>query len=90
MADPDARPVADASTRPPDEAGDARDYDCNYYLRVLRDTFAARLARAFAPEDFVTIFADPEQPSLFGAALAEARPILTVLDSTLTTPAESP
>jgi DNA polymerase I len=47
---------------------------------VLRETFAARLARGLTPEDFAAVFADPRQPSLFEASLATARPILTVID----------
>jgi DNA polymerase, archaea type len=58
---------------------DPRDYDVEHYLRVLRDTYAARLSRALDPEDFAAIFADPEQPSLFARSLAGARPILTMI-----------
>jgi DNA polymerase, archaea type len=73
----------------PDEEGldagasaDARDYDVEYYLRVLRDTFAARLARALDPEDYAHVFGDPEQPSLFASSLEDATPILTRLAHT--------
>ena len=59
---------------------DPRDYDADFYARQLRETFAARLVRALTPEDFATVFADPEQPSLFTSSLANARPVLTVLD----------
>jgi DNA polymerase I len=45
------------------ESGSHRDYDVDYYLHVLRDTFAARLARALAPRDFAAVFADPGQRS---------------------------
>jgi DNA polymerase elongation subunit (family B) len=62
---------------------DARDYDVDYYVRVLRETFAARLARALAPEDFAAIVADPEQPSLFPPPLEASRPILTMLPDPL-------
>ena len=44
-----------------------------------RDTFAARLARAFTPEDFAAVFADPDQPSLFASALGAVRPVLTTM-----------
>jgi DNA polymerase elongation subunit (family B) len=44
---------------------DSRDYDVEHYLRVLRDTYAARLVRALTPGDFANVFADPDQPSLF-------------------------
>jgi len=56
---------------------DPRDYDVAHYLRVLRDTYAARLERAFAPADFATVFADPEQPSLWSGALTGVRTVLT-------------
>jgi DNA polymerase elongation subunit (family B) len=58
---------------------DPRDYDVDYYVRLLRETFAARLVRALTPEDFATVFADPQQLSLFSPSLAQARPVLTVL-----------
>ena len=70
LADPDA----------PASASDPRDYDIAYYLRLLRDTFAARLERGLSAEDFAAVCADPAQPSLFERPLAESRPILTVLD----------
>ncbi|HYQ30370.1 MAG TPA: hypothetical protein VER04_24240, partial [Polyangiaceae bacterium] len=64
-----------------DQAGvpDPRDYDVAYYLRLLRETFAARLARGLRADDFAAICAAPEQPSLFERSLADARPILTIL-----------
>jgi DNA polymerase I len=60
-------------------SADPRDYDVSHYLRLLKDTFAARLARALTPGDFAAVVADPEQPSLFDPDLASARPILSVL-----------
>jgi uncharacterized membrane protein len=56
---------------------DARDYDVEYYVRVLRESFATRLERAVEPEHFAALFDDPLQLSLFGAGLARARPVLT-------------
>jgi DNA polymerase I len=63
-----------------DAVGDAdrRDYDVEYYARLLLDTFAARLSRALAPLDFDAVFADPEQLMLFAPSLEDMRPILTV------------
>ncbi len=55
---------------------DPRDYDVEYYERLLRQTFAVRLARAFTPEDFAAVFADPDQGSLFSQPLDEIRPVL--------------
>jgi DNA polymerase, archaea type len=60
------------------EAGN-QDYDASYYLRQLRTTYAERLARAFTPDDFATLFADPTQPTLFTLSLADIQPILTIL-----------
>jgi DNA polymerase elongation subunit (family B) len=56
---------------------DPRDYDVDHYVRVLRESFADRLARALRPEHFVAIVADPEQPSLFDAQLESAGAVLT-------------
>jgi DNA polymerase elongation subunit (family B) len=46
-------------------SGDDRDYDADHYARQLRQTFASRLACAFTPADYETVFADPDQLSLF-------------------------
>jgi DNA polymerase elongation subunit (family B) len=58
-----------------------RDYDIDYYSRLLRDTYASRLARGLCAEDFANVVADPQQYSLFEASLAEACPILTQLSA---------
>jgi DNA polymerase I len=58
---------------------DPHDYDVDYYARLLRETFAARFARALEPEVFQAVFADPAQLSLFSPSLEQARPVLTVL-----------
>jgi DNA polymerase elongation subunit (family B) len=66
----------------PDEDEDAiagedpRDYDVAHYARVLREIFAARLERAFTPEDFAAVFADPGQLSLFAPPIESVRPVL--------------
>jgi DNA polymerase elongation subunit (family B) len=57
-------------------AHDAHDYDADHYLRVLRETWATRLERALAPDDFDAVFADPAQGALFERSLAGARPVL--------------
>lgn len=59
-------------------AADPRDYDVEHYARVLRDNFAARLARALAPGDFAAVFADPDQLSLFAPPTDAMRPVLDV------------
>ena len=58
------------------EIGDPRDYDVAHYERILRDNFAARLARAFTPEDFAVVFADPDQGSLFAPPVDAIHPVL--------------
>jgi len=57
-----------------------RDYDCDYYVRQFRTTYAARLASAFAPEDFAVVFADVDQLSLFTPSLESIRTVLTARD----------
>ena len=42
-------------------------------------SFAARLARGFAPADFAAVFADPDQLALFAPALDAIQPVLTTL-----------
>ncbi len=63
------------------EHADDRDYDVAHYSRVLRETFAARLARAFTPADYEALFANPEQMSLFAPPVGSIRPILTPAES---------
>ncbi len=55
---------------------DPRDYDVEHYARVLRDSFASRLARAFTPEDYASLFAEPDQLQLFARPAEDIRPIL--------------
>ncbi|NVB77906.1 MAG: DNA polymerase II [Kofleriaceae bacterium] len=59
------------------DESDPRDYDVDYYVRILRDNFAARLVRAFSPDDYAAVFADPDQLALFAPPFASIRPILT-------------
>ena len=61
------------------ETTEPRDYDVEHYVRLLRETFAARLARAFTPADFDAVFADPDQLSLLPPSFETMRPILTRL-----------
>ena len=58
---------------------DPRGYDVEHYVRLLRDTYAARLARAFRMEDFDDVFADADQHSLFATAIETIRPLLTTM-----------
>jgi DNA polymerase, archaea type len=59
------------------EIADRRDYDVDHYARLLRQTFAARLARAFTPAGFEALLADPDQMSLFTPPIATILPVLT-------------
>jgi DNA polymerase elongation subunit (family B) len=54
----------------------SRDYDIDHYARVLRDTFASRLACGFSPGDYDCVFADPDQMSLFAPPIAAIRTAL--------------
>jgi DNA polymerase I len=58
---------------------DPRDYDIEHYVRALRVNYASRLIRALNRDDFVSIFEDPEQPSLFPSDFEAMRPVLTTL-----------
>jgi len=64
-----------------DAGADPRDYDVDHYARVLRDTYAARLARGLSAGDFDAVFADPDQLSLFALPAAEMRTVLSTLPS---------
>ena len=56
---------------------DRRDYDVDHYVRLLCDTYASRLTRAFRPEDYAAVFADPSQMSLFAPTVATISTILS-------------
>jgi DNA polymerase elongation subunit (family B) len=58
---------------------DSRDYDVEHYARLLGETFASRLERAFAPQDYAAVFGDPDRPSLFEPLVSTVRPVLTRL-----------
>ncbi|WP_297165937.1 DNA polymerase domain-containing protein [Thermogemmatispora sp.] len=53
------------------ELAERRDYDVEYYIRLLTSSYAARLRKAFAPEDFEALFREDRQLALF----AETRPL---------------
>jgi hypothetical protein len=65
------------TTEDGEPSDDTRDYDATHYIRLLRETFAARLARAFTADDFATLFGDPLQPSLFATPIETIHPVLT-------------
>lgn len=55
---------------------DRRDYDVDHYARLLRETFAARMARAFTPTDYSALFADSSQLLLFTLPISAIRTVL--------------
>ncbi len=63
---------------PSRETPDHRNYDAEHYVRLLQRTFVTRLARAFRPIDFATVFADAQQLPLFVPSLESIRPVLDV------------
>ena len=69
--------VRDPDDTEDETPADPRDYDIDHYVHVLRETFAARFARAFSSDDFATVFENPDQLSLFTTPLASIRTVLT-------------
>jgi DNA polymerase elongation subunit (family B) len=63
-------------------SADPRDYDAEHYVRLLRGSYAERLARAFTAEDFAVLFADPDQFSLFADSIGAIRTVLVTLPTT--------
>ncbi len=54
----------------------ARDYDTEYYVKKLRDTYAARLSKAVAPDDLNALFG--EMRGLFDRDPSEIQPVVVV------------
>jgi DNA polymerase I len=52
-----------------------RDYDVEHYLQVLVTSYAARLRKAFAPEDFEQLFRVDGQPGLFDRPVESIEPV---------------
>jgi DNA polymerase elongation subunit (family B) len=51
-----------------------RDYDVEHYVRTLVTSYAERLRKAFAPEDFDQLFS-PDQPGLFDRPVESIEPV---------------
>ncbi len=68
-------PDGDEGPRPTGAAGrnldDARDYDVEHYVHALVASYATRLRKAFAPEDFQQLFRVDGQPGLFDRRVEE-------------------
>jgi len=57
------------------EKKEQRDYDVEHYLQVLVTSYAARLRKAFAPEDFAQLFRLDGQSGLFDRPVASIEPL---------------
>lgn len=53
---------------------DRRDYDVEHYLQVLVTSYAARLRKAFTPDDFEQLFRLDTQPGLFDRPIESIQP----------------
>jgi DNA polymerase, archaea type len=54
-------------------AEDRRDYDVGYYTRLLHDSYASRMRKAFRAEDFARLFREKPQPGLYERWLTTAQ-----------------
>ncbi len=57
-----------------EEVANRRDYDVEHYLRVLVTSYAARLRKAFTPDDFTQLFRIDAQAGLFDLPIEEIQP----------------
>jgi DNA polymerase I len=64
----------DDSLSPHAAFADRRDYDVNHYIQVLITSYAARLRKAFSPEDFEQLFRLESQPGLFDQPVESIQP----------------
>jgi DNA polymerase I len=55
---------------------DPRDYDVEWYVRLLRETYAARMMRAFTTDEYAAVFPHPDQLTLFAPPIERVRAIL--------------
>jgi DNA polymerase elongation subunit (family B) len=62
--------------RPSSRLDDRRDYDVEHYLGVLVTSYAGRLRKAFAPEDFAQLFRTDAQLGMFDTPIERIQPIL--------------
>ncbi len=57
-----------------EQMANRRDYDVDHYLRVLVTSYAARLRKAFEPEDFEQLFRPDGQAGLFDRPVESIQP----------------
>ena len=62
------------SSSPREAIADRRDYDVNHYIQVLITSYAARLRKAFSPENFEQLFRLENQPGLFDQPVESIQP----------------
>jgi DNA polymerase elongation subunit (family B) len=63
-----------SSADQPDPPVERRDYDVAHYIHVLLTSYAARLRKAFAPEDFEQLFRLDDQLSIFDQPIEQIEP----------------
>jgi DNA polymerase elongation subunit (family B) len=68
--------VADPEDDLESNTSDPRDYDVEWYVRLLRETYAARMMRAFTMDDYAAVFPHPDQLTLFAPPIEGVRTIL--------------
>lgn len=71
---PDSLNEVNALSSPRAVIADRRDYDINHYIQVLVTSYAARLRKAFSPEDFAQLFRLESQPGLFDQPVESIQP----------------
>jgi DNA polymerase elongation subunit (family B) len=69
----DDQALAPEETR--ESSAGRRDYDVGHYLQVLLTSYAGRLRKAFAPEDFQQLFRPDAQLGLFDRPLQAIEPL---------------
>jgi DNA polymerase elongation subunit (family B) len=74
-------------TQQQDDIANRHDYDVDHYLRVLVSSYAARLRKAFSPDDFARLFR-LEQPGLFDQPIETIQPLWIRCQTTQTTPSK--
>lgn len=57
-----------------EDRSDSRDYDVAHYVQVLLTSYASRLRKAFAPDDFEQVFRLDDQLSLFDQPIEQIEP----------------
>jgi DNA polymerase I len=73
-SNPHARTEKELAPSRREEMANRRDYDVDHYLRVLVTSYAARLRKAFEPEDFEQLFRPDGQAGLFDRPVESIQP----------------